>query len=82
MKPYAEDDNAPGASTRSGPQWRTEMHAGPIYRGGVSFSADVHSADVLLCRLVYAGPKRTIAEAHTALANRALSWIACYEARR
>ncbi len=38
------------------------MFAGPIYSGGVSFSADVNSGDVLLCRLVYAGPKRTNAE--------------------
>lgn len=63
------------------PRWRTEMHAGPLYEGGASFSADVHSGDVLRCRLVYAGPKRSNAQAHAALAGRVLSWIASYEAR-
>ena len=81
MKPNTENDTAPGDSASSELRWRTSMSAGPIYRGGVSFSADVNSGDVLLCRLVYAGPKRTNAEAHAALADRALSWIASYEAR-
>lgn len=81
MKPFAQNDNVPASSTLSGPQWRTEMFEGPIYRGGVSFSADVNSAGVLHCRLVYAGPKRTEAIAHASLADRARKWIKGYEAR-
>lgn len=81
MKIQTDIDVGLANSTPPEPQWRTSMSAGPIYSGGVSFSADVNSGDVLLCRLVYAGPKRTNAEAHAALADRALSWIASYEAR-
>ncbi|WP_307687202.1 hypothetical protein [Variovorax boronicumulans] len=62
-------------------QWQMRMFGGPIYSGGVSFSADVLWGSVLLCRLVYAGPARTVAEAHAALAARGLIWIAGYESR-
>ena len=81
MKPFAQNNNARASSTLPGPQWRTEMFEGPIYRGGVSFSADVNSAGVLLCRLVYAGPKRTETIAHASLTDRARKWIKAYEAR-
>ncbi|MGJ7564161.1 hypothetical protein ACSFBM_09920 [Variovorax sp. GB1R11] len=63
------------------PSWKSELHAGPIYRGGVSFLADVSWGDAVLCRLVYAGPKRTNEEAYAALSERARRWIAGYEAR-
>ena len=81
MSSLADDDTLPGNSAHTEPQWRTQMFAGPVYRSGVSFSADVRSYDVLLCRLVYAGPKRTNSQAHASLADRALNWIASYETR-
>ena len=62
-------------------EWRTRMYAGPSYMGGVSYSADVSWGGDLLCRLVYAGAHVEVAEAHAALAARALIWIASYEAR-
>lgn len=62
--------------------WKSDLQVGPIYRGGVSFLADVSRGGVVLCRLVYAGPKRTNADAHAALSERARRWIASYEARR
>ena len=82
MKFESDTPVAATASDIAEPQWRTEIFAGPLYPGGASFSADVNSDDVLLCRLVYAGPRCTNAEAHASLAERALNWIASYEARR
>jgi hypothetical protein len=62
-------------------QWQTRMFTGPIYAGGLSYSADIYWGAAFLCRLVYAGPAQTPIEAHAALAARALIWIASYQAR-
>ena len=57
------------------------MYAGPSYPGGTSYSADVFWGQALRCRLGYAGSHCEPADAHAALAQRALDWIASYEAR-
>jgi hypothetical protein len=62
-------------------QWQTRMLAGPTYIGGMSYSADIYWGAAFLCRLVYAGPTQTSAEAHAALGARALIWIGSYESR-
>lgn len=62
-------------------QWQTRMLTGPIYTGGMSFSADIYWGAAFLCRLVYAGPAQTSTQAHASLAARALTWIGNYESR-
>lgn len=81
MKIEAGIEAAPIGATTPPHAWKTRMYAGPSYEGGVSYSADVFRGQTLLCRLVYAGKHREPAQAHAALAARALDWIASYEAR-
>lgn len=62
-------------------EWQTRMFIGPVYKGGVSHSADIYWGATFLCRLVYAGPTQTLPALHAGLAARALNWIASYESR-
>ncbi|WGT63718.1 hypothetical protein [Variovorax paradoxus] len=62
-------------------QWQTRMLSGPTYADGMSYSADIYWGAAFLCRLVDAGPTRTVVQAHAALGARAVIWIASYESR-